>query len=169
MGAIQFKCTYNCYRKLTVWHSASSFWRWDRANRKFMEYVRLLLAKTLLFTKLPCERKNNWVGKCIMHFQVIILCQSGQSWINDLWGSKIAFGFWPSIRSVVQCGRGFCMVPMSHVSVHNQVISLYSIVKRRWRSALCSRLESIKNSPLFWTAMSIGWFIPGHSGIHLGC
>ncbi len=42
-------------------------------------------------------REKNWVGKCIMDFQVLILCQSGQSWINDLWGSKIAFGFWPSV------------------------------------------------------------------------
>jgi len=30
-----------------------------------------------------------------MHFQVVILYQSGQSWINDLWGSKIAYGTKP--------------------------------------------------------------------------
>ena len=104
MVAIQFKCTYNHYRKLTVWHSASSFWRWDLANRKSMEYVRLLLTNTLLLTK------KISVGKCIMHFQVLVLCQWGQSWINVLSGSKIAFDFWPNMRSVVQCGWGFCKV-----------------------------------------------------------
>ena len=53
MVAKQFKCTYNLYRKLTVWHSASFFWRWDCANRKFMEYVRLLLTKAPI-TRLLC-------------------------------------------------------------------------------------------------------------------
>ena len=70
MVAILFKCTYNRYRKLTVWHSASSFWRWDRANRKFMEYVRLLLTKTLrgwlrlsLYWTTQCSYQSRFCGR----------------------------------------------------------------------------------------------------------
>ncbi len=136
-----------------------------------MEYMRLLLTKALLLTKLPSKRKKNWVGKCIIHFQVLILCQSRQSCINDLWGSKITFGFWPlfSVGEVfvwfpwvvfgsitkpshfeLHRGASLAIAPVFKDRVYKDLSSREILI--RWHRSYCTRVFSaFKNvTKVFW-------------------